>query len=98
MKYVVTVRGTLKDPSTAQKAHDASIAALSPTSRSLGSVGHQTFLNAQNPKEFFAVDTWDNVEGIQKLYSDPKLATEFGKLFDGQPEVTVWGDTGWMGY
>jgi hypothetical protein len=40
----------------------------------------------------------DNLEGIQKLYSDPNLAAEFGKLFEGRPEVTVWADSGWAQY
>jgi hypothetical protein len=38
------------------------------------------------------------MEAIDKLYSDPNLAVEFGKLFDGQPEVTVWANSGWMSY
>lgn len=98
MKYIVTVRGTLKDAGKAQSVHDATIAAVSPIGKSLGSTSHQTFLNAQNPKEFFAIDVWDNMEGIQKMYSDPNLATEFGKLFEGMPEVTVWGNSGWQSY
>ena len=98
MKFIVTVRGMLKDPANAQKVHDATIAAVSPMGRKAGSTGHQTFLNAKNPKEFFAVDVWNNMEGIQKLYSDPNLATEFGKLFEGMPDVTVWTNTGWQSY
>jgi hypothetical protein len=34
------------------------------------------------------------MEGIQKLYSDPNLASEFARMFDGQPEVTIWSDAG----
>ena len=98
MKFIVTVRGMLKDPATAQKVHDATMAAVAPLSKTQGSVGHQTFLNAATPKEFFAVDTWDNLEGIQKLYGDPNLAVEFGKLFEGSPQVTVWTNTGWASY
>jgi hypothetical protein len=98
MKYIVTVQGFLKDPANAQKVHDATIAAVAPQGKSLGSKGHQTFLKPENPREFFAVDVWDNMEGIQKLYGDPNLATEFGKLFDAQPTVTVWSNTGWANY
>ena len=97
MRYVVTVRGMLKGyGKQAQKNHDATIAKVSPMSKPMGNTSHQTYLNTQNGKEFFAIDVWDNLEGIQKLYSDPNLAAEFGKLFEGQPEVTVWADTGWM--
>ncbi len=98
MRYIVTVRGMLKDAANAQKVHDATVAQVSPLGRSMGSTSHQPYLNTQNPKEFFAVDVWDNLEGIQKLYSDPNLATEFGKLFEGQPDVTVWADSGWLQY
>ena len=36
------------------------------------------------------------MEGIQKLYSDPNLEAEFAKMFDGQPDVTIWADSGWL--
>ena len=45
---------------------------------------------------FFAIDFWDNMEAIQKLYSDPNLAAEFATMFSGQPEVTIWSDAGWL--
>jgi len=97
MKYIVSVRGLLKgDLHEAQKVHDETVAKVSPLGRSLGSVSHQAYLNTQNNKDFLAIDVWDNLEGIQKLYSDPNLAAEFAKLFEGTPEVTIWGDSGWM--
>ena len=99
MQFVVTVRGNLKgDRAQSQEVHDATIAKVSPEGRKLGSTAHQTFLNPENEKEFLAVDIWNNLEGIQKLYSDPNLAVEFGKLFDGEPEVVVWANSGWDGY
>jgi hypothetical protein len=99
MRYIVTVRAVLKgDEAQAQKMHDETVAKLSPLGKSMGSTSHQAYLNTQNRKDFLAIDFWDNLEGIQKLYSDPNLATEFGKLFEGQPEVTVWVDSGWMQY
>jgi hypothetical protein len=99
MKYVVTVHGTLKDnPDKIGPIHNEIITKLSPLSKSMGSIGHQTYLNTQNGKEFFSVDTWDNIEGIQKLYSDPALGTEFAKMFEGQPDVMVWSESGWFHY
>jgi quinol monooxygenase YgiN len=96
MKYIVTVRGNLKgSPEQAQQAHDEIVAKVSPMGKSMGNTSHQAYLNVENGNEFFAIDFWDNLEGIQKLYSDPNLATEFAKMFDGQPQVTVWGDSGW---
>ena len=99
MRYIVTVRGMLKsEAEEAQKVHDATVSKVSPLGKSMGSTAHQAYLNTQNGKEFLAIDFWDNLEGIQKLYSDPNLAEEFGKLFEGQPEVTIWGESGWMEY
>lgn len=78
--------------------HDATVQKVSPLGRSMGSTAHQAYLNTQNRREFFAVDSWDNLEGIQKLYSDPNLAAEFAKLFEGQPDVTIWAESGWFSY
>ena len=99
MKYVVTVRGRLKgSQSEAQKVHDSTISKVSATGRSLGSTAHIAYLNPEDEKDFLAVDFWNNMEGIQKMYSDPNLAEEFGKLFDGEPEVVIWANSGWEGY
>jgi hypothetical protein len=67
-------------------------------SKPMGSTGHYPYVNVQDGGEFFAIDLWDNLEGIQKLYSDPSLASELGKMFEGQPEVTIWTNTGWFQY
>ncbi len=99
MKYVVVVRGKLKgNVADAGKAHNDIVAKTSQLSKSMGNVHHQTFLGVQNGNQFQAIDFWDNIEGIQKLYSDPNMAAEFAKLFDGQPEVTIWGESGWSQY
>jgi quinol monooxygenase YgiN len=100
MKFIVVVRGKLKDADAkaAQAGHDAAVAKLSPIGRSLGSSGHRAYLNPQNPQEFLAVDTWDNPEGMQKFMSDPATAATIGQLFEEMPEVTVWAEAGWSGY
>ena len=97
MRYIVVVRGKLKGSAAeAGKAHDEIVSKVSPMGKSMGNTSHQAYLNVQDGDDFLAVDFWDNMEGIQKLYSDPNLATEFGKMFAGQPEVTIWGDSGWF--
>lgn len=99
MAYIVVVRGRLKgDQAEAQAVHDATVGKISPQSREMGSTGHTAYLNTEDEKDFLAIDSWDNLEAIQQLYSDPALAEEFGKLFEGQPEVTVWAESGWMSY
>jgi quinol monooxygenase YgiN len=96
MKYIVTVRGKLNSASSqVQSVHDDIVSRVSPMGRSMGNTSHQAYLNVQDDREFFAIDVWDNLESIQKLYSDPNLATEFARMFDGQPEVTIWADSGW---
>ena len=97
MRYIVTVRGNLiGDAAQAHKAHDAIVSKISPVGRPMGNTSHQTYLNVENSNEFFAIDVWNNLEAIQKLYSDPNLAAEFATMFAGQPQVTVWADAGWL--
>jgi quinol monooxygenase YgiN len=97
MRYIVVVRGKLLGtPAEAGKAHDEIVAKVSPMGKSMGNTSHHAYLNVQDGNSFLAIDFWDNMEGIQKLYSDPNLAAEFAKMFDGQPEVTIWADSGWL--
>ena len=100
MKYIVTVRAMLKaaDEKQSQATHDATIDMIGPMGRSMGNVGHQVYLNPQNRREFMAIDTWDNLEGPQKLLNDPALGAEFAKLFDGQPQVTIFAETDWKSW
>jgi quinol monooxygenase YgiN len=96
MNFITVVRGKLKNPTTAQQAHDATVALLSPVSKPIGALHHQPFLNPQDPSEFLAVDTWSNMDGLQRFLQNPQVAAEFEKLFDGNPNVTVWAESGWM--
>ncbi len=100
MNYIVIVRGKLKnsDEKHSKKIHDATIDLVGPMGRSLGNTGHRAYLNPQNRREFLAIDSWNNIEGPQKLLNDPKLAEEFGKLFDGMPEVTILEEAGWKSW
>jgi quinol monooxygenase YgiN len=91
------VRGNLKDsPEEARQIHDEIVAKVSPMGRQMGNTSHQAYLNVQNGNEFLAIDAWDNLESIQKLYSDPNLAAEFARMFKDQPEVSIWMDSGWF--
>jgi hypothetical protein len=100
MNYIVVVRGTLRsaDEKQSRKTHDATVAMIGPQGRSMGNIGHRAYLNPGNRREFLAIDTWDNLEGPQKLLQDPNLAAEFGKLFDGMPEVTILEEAGWSAW
>jgi heme-degrading monooxygenase HmoA len=99
MSYIVTVRGMLKGtPEQAKEMHNAIVGQSSAISKAMGNVGHHPHLNVQNGNEFFSIDEWDNLENIQKLYSDPNLAAAFGQLFEGMPDIAVWTESGWLKY
>ncbi len=99
MKYIVTVRGMLKGaPEQAKTLHNEIVAKTSAMSKAMGNTGHQPLLNVQNGKEFFSIDVWNNLENLQKLYSDPNLAAEFGKLFESMPDIAIWSESGWLDY
>jgi hypothetical protein len=102
MKYIVTVRGKLKGASMddAQHGHDSTVDRLSPVGKPLGSIGHQAYLNPQDPREFLAVDTWDSMEGIQKFMGDAaNPGAAIAALFEGQPDITIWSEAeGWRAF
>ena len=100
MNYIVIVRGTLKSANEKQsrKTHDATVDMIEPKGRSMGNIGHKACLDSKNRRQFLAIDTWNNLEGPQKLLQDPALAAEFGKLFEGMPEVTILEEAGWKGW
>ena len=99
MNYITVVRATVKGTTReAQMAHDAVVEKLSAMTRPMGAIGHKAHLNPQNPKEFLAIDTWNNLEGLQKFMADPKVMESFGQLFEGRPDITVWEEAGWAGF
>ena len=100
MKYVVTVRGMLKDTDEQQArlAHDATVQKVTAIGRPLGHIGHQTQLNTKNRREFLAIDTWENLEGLQKFLSDPANPGPIIQLFEGEPDIAIWATTDWLGF
>ncbi len=102
MKFVVTVRGKLKGAGSAQdrEGHNATVDRLSAISKPLGALGHQAYLNPQNPGEFLAVDTWGSMDGLQKFMADAaNPGAAIAALFDGQPDITVWAEAeGWRAF
>jgi len=99
MNYITVVRAKLKGSvEEAQAAHDAIVAKLSPMTRPMGATGHRPHLNPQDPTQFLAIDTWNNLEGLQKFMSDPQVAAELGKMFDGMPDISVWAESDWAAF
>jgi len=96
--YITVLRAQLKKADSLeenQAAHDAINVPLQAYGKSVGAIGHRAYLNAENPKEFLAIDTWTNLEGPQQLFGDPKLGVEFERLFEEIPQVSYWRASGW---
>ena len=55
-------------------------------------------LNPKDPTEFLAIDTWNNIEGLQKFMGDPKVGEAFGALFEGMPDISVWAESDWASF
>ena len=99
MNYISVVRAKLKgDPKEAQKMHDATVEQLSAMTRPMGAIGHRPHLSPQDPTQFLAIDTWNNLENLQKFLSDPQVAAAFGQLFEGMPDVSVWAESDWASF
>ena len=98
MPFYTTVRGRLNnaDPNAAMEVHNGIVARVTPKNTPLGATGHRVFANVQDPMEFMAMDTWENLDGLQQAFGDPDTQAEIGSMFDGQPQVTIWAPReGW---
>ncbi len=100
MNYITVVRGKLNGATQkeAQMGHDATVEKLSAMTRPMGALHHKAHLNPENQMEFLAIDTWSNIEGLQKFMSDPQVAEAFGKLFAGKPDISIWAESDWAGF
>jgi quinol monooxygenase YgiN len=99
MKYIAIVRAKLKgNPKDAQKMHDATVEQLSAMTRPMGATGHQPHLNPQDPTQFLAIDSWNNLENLQKFMSDPKVAQACGALVEGMPDISIWAESDWASF
>ena len=99
MNYITVVRGKLKGTlEEAKMGHDSTVEKLSEMTRPMGAIGHRPHLNPQDSTQFLAIDTWSNLEGLQKFLSDPQVAAAFGELFEGMPDVSVWAESDWASF
>ena len=101
MQYITIVRGRLKDAdqAAAQRAHDSIVDSVRPRSEPMGAVGHQAYVDPQDPGAFVAIDRWSNIEGLQQFLGDPSVQAQLGSMFDGQPDVMVLAEReGWRAF
>ena len=96
MPVTITIRARLKgDVSSMKKIHDQVTGATKEMARQAGDISHIVYLNPQDQNEFLGIDTWQSAEQAQAFAGSPQIQEFFGQLFDGQPEVMVWSESGW---
>ena len=96
MAVTITVRARLKDtPENIQKIHDEVTGATKEMARQAGDLTHVVYLNPMDRRDFLGIDTWQSAEQAQAFAGSPQIQEFFGNMFEGQPEVTIWVDSGW---
>ena len=96
MAVTITIRARLKsDPKSIQKIHDEVTGATKEMARQAGDLSHAVYLNAQDPRDFLGIDTWQSAEQAQAFAGSPQIVEFFGRMFEGEPEVKIWRDSGW---
>jgi quinol monooxygenase YgiN len=96
MKVTITVRARLKGGAAEMRQlHDQVTGATKDMAKQAGDLTHKVFLNPADERDFLGIDEWDSAEHAQAFAGSPQIQEFFGKLFEGQPEVKVWSDSGW---
>ena len=96
MAVTITIRARLKgDPASIRKIHDEVTGATKEMARQAGDISHVVYLSAQDEREFLGIDVWQSAEQAQAFAGSPQIQEFFGRMFEGAPEVTIWGDPGW---
>ena len=93
--WFVVIRGTLKDPKTAQATHDAAAKAGKDTANQLGDVAHRIYLGRDDAKETLIIDVWVASDKLEDFYADPNLQKGFAALFAAPPTLGVYRSTHW---
>jgi quinol monooxygenase YgiN len=96
MAVTITVRARLKEsPEVIQKIHDQVTSATKEMAQQAGDLTHVVYLNPQDRRDFLGIDTWQSAEQAQAFAGSPQIQEFFGQMFEGEPEVKVWVDSGW---
>ena len=96
MAVTITVRARLRgEPDAIQKIHDQVTGATKEAAKQAGDLTHVVYLGAQDKREFLGIDTWQSAEQAMAFAGSPQIQEFFGNMFEGQPEVTMWVDSGW---
>jgi quinol monooxygenase YgiN len=96
MAVTITIRARLKgDAGSIKKIHDEVTAATKEMARQAGDISHIVYLNPQDDRDFLGIDVWQSAEQAQGFAGSPQIQEFFGRMFEGAPEVKIWGDAGW---
>jgi quinol monooxygenase YgiN len=96
MAITVVVSAKLRgDAKAMKKLHDEVTTATKEMAKAAGDLSHVTYLDPTDPKAFLGIDVWKSVEEFQAFAGNPKIQEFFGQMFEGQPEVKVWTESGW---
>ena len=96
MAVTITIRAHLAaDAQSIQKIHDEVTGATKEMARQAGDISHAVYLDAQDPRQFLGIDTWQSAEQAQAFAGSPQIQEFFGRMFEGEPEVRIWIDPGW---
>jgi len=83
------------DAAAIRRIHDDVTAATKEMARQAGDISHVVYLNPQDEREFLGIDVWQSAEQAQAFAGSPQIQEFFGRMFEGAPEVKIWGDPGW---
>lgn len=93
---LVTIKGRLRDdPEAIKQIHDSVTAATKEMALQAGDLSHRVYLNPQDSYDFLGIDEWQSAEAVQAFSANPQIQEFFSQMFEGTPEVTVWGRAGW---
>ena len=96
MAVTITIRARLKgDPASIRRIHDEVTGATKEMSRQAGDISHIVYLSPQDEGAFLGVDVWQSAEQAQAFAGSPQIQEFFGKMFEGEPEVKIWVESGW---
>ena len=96
MAVLVTTKARLRDdPAAIQQIHDQVTAATKEMAQQAGDISHRVYLNPMDQRDFFGIDEWQSAEAVQTFAANPQIQEFFGQMFEGQPEVMIYEDSGW---
>ncbi len=88
--FFVVVRGTLKDPGSAQALHDQVAGMGEMQAKAAGDVAHTVFHGRDDQKLVAFIDIWKASTNIEAFYSNPDFQKAFGQLFAAPPTIGVY--------